>query len=908
MKTSYLQRANQLKKEGKLEAAIAFYQQAIDENPTFYYSHYNLGEALAKIGRHEEAIVAYKHAIEINPNSVGSYCNIGDVFFELGQWKEALLSYYRVLELTSNGYSYYNKLGEVLYHLSTQVNQETIQELWATHQELLTIVQNSGLTKNQVINLRSYIIDDELFLEETNKLIDEKFVEKVYDAYLNREADEVGKRNYLYLLSEKMTRIEVLAAFRNSEEFAARLFASMRTIELYKLDDLVFLTQTGKLSDELFVEEVYYTYLKRESDREGKKYYLNYLLSKTMSRDQIIVSIRQSSEFLVKFVASVRVVYLEASVKAYSQSRTTGQNYHYLQKKMSKSLNELSQALTQQGLSDRELDTNQENFDFHQGLSLLREEKFTQAVDFYKKLIELKPDLVEAYYYLGVALDELNRQEEAIYYWKTALTLKPDWIKGYIYIGHKFLLRGQQKLWWPMLERSARIQQDRVKKYQLENLNFRFIAPFWTGLVGQIALIDWYVKMRLLGWTSNRQILLLSPNQIIANPCYLDYWRSHIDFISASETVQQLSPLTEYLEEDVYFSTIANGQTVPYAELGAIVQKQWELEGRSPLLTLSDSDRKKGWRCLQLLGVPRNAWFVCLHVREAGFNDHLHYGLMSQSYRNANIDTYALAIQSIIDRGGWVIRMGDTTMKPLPKMKQVIDYAHSELKSDWMDVFLCANCRFLVGTSSGLCFVPPTFGRPCVLTNWTPMGVIIPWSGRDIYIPKLYKSIEDQHLLNFTELTAPSASIIHIFSGKVLSDLGIEVVDNTSEEIHSLVLEMFDILEGKAEYTEADNQLQAQYKIWLEQNNCYGSSRIGRDFLRKYAILLVSSDSKANQDTKIALPSDLRRDGAITSHPILKNLKIPEQKFTSADNLIKQRLSEASDYLELVLENLNFIG
>lgn len=908
MKISYLQQANQLKKAGNLEAAISFYQQAIDENPTFYYSHYNLGEALAKIGRLEEAIVAYQHAIEINPNSVWSYCNIGDVFFELGQWKEALLSYCRVLELNSNSYSFYHKLGEVLYHISTQVNQETIQETWETHQELLTIVQNLGLTRNQAISLKSDIIDDEIFLEETNKLSDEKFIERAYGAYLNRESDEVGKGNYLYLLSEKMTRIEMLAAFRNSEEFATRLFASMRTIELYKLDHLVFLTQTGKLSNELFVEEVYYTYLKRESDHEGKKYFLNNLLSKTMSRDKIIVSIRQSSEFIVKFAASVRVVYLEASVKAYSQSKTTGQNPYYLQKKISESLNQLSQALTQERALGINLETNQENLDFAQGLNLLRQEQFAQAVDFYKKLIDIQPDLVEGYYYLGCALDELNRQEEAISYWKIALNLKPDWSKGYLHVGHKFLLRGQQYLWRLMIERAGKIEQDRRKKYQLDNLNFRFIAPFWTALIGQIGLIDWYVKMRLLGWSSSRQILLLYPNQKIANPCYLDYWRSHIDFISDTETVQKISPLAEYLEEDVYFSTLANSQIVPYAELGAAVQKQWELEGRSPLLTLSDSDYKRGWHCLRLLGVPRNAWFVCLHVREAGFNDHFHFGLMSQSYRNAHIDSYYLAIQSIVERGGWVIRMGDTTMKPLPKMKQVIDYAHSDLKSDWMDVFLCANCHFFIGTSSGLCFVPPTFGRPCVLTNWTPMGVIIPWSGRDIYIPKLYKSKEDQQLLSFTELTSPPTPIIHIFSGKVLADLGIEVVDNTSEEINSLVLEMLDKLEGKAEYTEADNQLQAQYKIWLEQNNCYGSSRIGRDFLRKYATLLVSSNSTENKETKIPLQSDLIRDDAITSHPILNSLKIPEQKFTSSDELTKQKLSEASDYLELVLENLNSIS
>ena len=47
----------------------------------------------------------------------------------------------------------------------------------------------------------------------------------------------------------------------------------------------------------------------------------------------------------------------------------------------------------------------------------------------------------------------------------------------------------------------------------------------------------------------------------------------------------------------------------------------------------------------------------------------------------------------------------------------MIDYACSDLRSDWMDIFLCAQCRFFIGCQSGLSAVPSVFGVPVVMTD-----------------------------------------------------------------------------------------------------------------------------------------------------------------------------------------------
>ncbi len=51
-----LKQANQLKRSGKLEEAIALYHQVIDINPHFAWAYHGLGDALAKQGNLDENV------------------------------------------------------------------------------------------------------------------------------------------------------------------------------------------------------------------------------------------------------------------------------------------------------------------------------------------------------------------------------------------------------------------------------------------------------------------------------------------------------------------------------------------------------------------------------------------------------------------------------------------------------------------------------------------------------------------------------------------------------------------------------------------------------------------------------------------------------------------------------------
>lgn len=282
------------------------------------------------------------------------------------------------------------------------------------------------------------------------------------------------------------------------------------------------------------------------------------------------------------------------------------------------------------------------------------------------------------------------------------------------------------------------------------------------------------------------------------------------------------------------------------------IQKQWESEGRPPLLRLTEEHCKRGWTRLSELGMAEDDWFVSLHVREGGFHrDSENSGCI---HRNADVNTYLPAIKEIVARGGWVVRLGDPSMKKLPPMDHVIDYACSDFKSDWMDVFCCAQARFFIGTLSGMNGLPISFGVPSVLTNVCPMD----WRAvcrRDLFIPKLYWSHRENRYLNFEESMAPPFR--QCTNNRVLIVNGVEAIANSSEEIREVVVEMLDRLEGTLHYSEQDEALQSEFNGLAALYESYGvSSRIGREFLQRYAYLLPS---KARSDNTGLRPERLQR-------------------------------------------------
>lgn len=366
----------------------------------------------------------------------------------------------------------------------------------------------------------------------------------------------------------------------------------------------------------------------------------------------------------------------------------------------------------------------------------------------------------------------------------------------------------------------------------LRFLNIRFL-PVHTQRIGHLALEpDCYLKEERLGLHPRFKLILCAPRCSVANQSLSEYWGKHLFIINSSWICFALKPLSlqKILRYEVDRYAVAINKTAAFG----LIQQQWG--ERPPLLSLSQEHRKAGERLLREMGVPTGAWFVCVHSREGAYSphdEHLH------SFRNSDIETYFLAMKAITDRGGWCIRMGDPTMKKILPMRNVVDYPHHPLKRDWMDLYLTSQCRFFIGCSSGPFSVANVFGVPVAIVNLTPLSAVLPFGKKDLGIPKLLRSRSDGRILTFPQVF--SSALGNMRYAEEYQRVQIDVIDNAPEDIRDLVEEQLERTENRVVYAKVDEELQARFKALMKPGHySYGSeSRIGRNFIKKYAHLLA---------------------------------------------------------------------
>ncbi|WCL51218.1 TIGR04372 family glycosyltransferase [Leptospira sp. GIMC2001] len=261
-----------------------------------------------------------------------------------------------------------------------------------------------------------------------------------------------------------------------------------------------------------------------------------------------------------------------------------------------------------------------------------------------------------------------------------------------------------------------------------------------------------------------------------------------------------------------------------------------------PYFKFLEEEEKKGELELKRLGIPQDSKFVCILARDSAYKQQIdsNKDWSYHNFRNTDVKKYMLTAEELSKRGYYVLRMGKFVADKFDSNDpKIIDYASSNFRSDFMDVYLGAKCEFAISMGSGWDTIPFIFRKPIIFVNFIPVGYL--WTFSDKYLTIVKHHIDkDGNPISLKNLF--ENEIAYFMYSQQFEDLGIRVIENTPEEILSVVIEFLKRKEGSLEIDEKDELLQEKFwgifnqyvKNKFPSGNIHGENkaRFGMDFLR----------------------------------------------------------------------------
>ena len=358
-----------------------------------------------------------------------------------------------------------------------------------------------------------------------------------------------------------------------------------------------------------------------------------------------------------------------------------------------------------------------------------------------------------------------------------------------------------------------------LRKLRLDH-KFQYFIPWqvFCGSVGNTHNASTLIQAKEMGLIDNHPITFVnSTNDLITNRTLFSYFEKRIKVLKG----YQFSYNTLFLEK--YFKSPLDMGVSPYKKSyfinefskNQLLQKKSIEKINSPFFKLTEEDLKKGDKDLEEnFGISSDDWYVTVHARSGNSkNDHV-----TDSFRNSDINKYYKCIELITKAGGKVFIMGNEKMPNIKKMPGVIDYAHHANKSDFWDVYLCAKSRFYVGTDSGHMLFADYFGVPSLIADTTLITTLIGMNKCDLFLPRILKYKKNGKKVNLDEFFSSNYMAIQNNIVQTLANKGLEVIENTSDDIVDAVKELMERTDNQSQLKKNFNLGKLQKKF-IEKGN-----------------------------------------------------------------------------------------
>jgi putative glycosyltransferase (TIGR04372 family) len=404
-----------------------------------------------------------------------------------------------------------------------------------------------------------------------------------------------------------------------------------------------------------------------------------------------------------------------------------------------------------------------------------------KGLSFLRRILQLKPNDVEALTDLATIHAEAGHLKAAIGYCTRALEASPD--------------------------HSRANQLNKALDEHLFKLHVDPINQFVPDDIGR-GKPKVIVPLRLIGRIGH---LIIEPFLL---KCIYDPAEYDIIFVIPPRTFAVSQPVFEVSFRDLFFvEDSQDPQMAAYNQHGKSIgtyqsdDRTIVLESIADLMAqavdkardgqfsyhavLTEGEMAGGMALRNAMGIPADAKIVTLYVRDSGFFP----GIEGHGIRNSNIDNYVPAIKHLVDKGYYVVRLGDNKMTPLPDLgKQVIDAPFHPAYTQLVEPYFVSQSDFMLKTPSGPEALSLIFAIPSVYVNamFSPIFLI---SKDDLSIFKSYYSHRYERNLSLREI-AYDKEILFSCTSDSFAREQIELHENTQEDILNVTIEMTDRMDG----------------------------------------------------------------------------------------------------------------
>jgi putative glycosyltransferase (TIGR04372 family) len=305
----------------------------------------------------------------------------------------------------------------------------------------------------------------------------------------------------------------------------------------------------------------------------------------------------------------------------------------------------------------------------------------------------------------------------------------------------------------------------------------------------------------------NRTWSRLIKKEIYHAPDWLNlvYWNSKTKIIKSEVVMSN--------KHDLNFATLDTEGLMAKSEVMVNFDKKDNSIGKSWLL-------HNGWKTGQKI--------VSILVRDDAYLKQNDYEIdfSYHSYRDSDIMSYLPAIDLLLDRGYFVIRMGSKTNKDVTNnvnSKSFVDYSWCEGKSDLLDIWLMANSNLIISTGTGHDRLAQIYKIPMLLINYLPLYGTMS-SSHCMNAPKKLFWEHNNEILDFNDYFDNS----FLRTEDYLKN-NIRIVDLDSGEILSIVDNFIQITNN--DVIGSTNGVVNSDKLWLDlqTNSKFGQYHVYRN-------------------------------------------------------------------------------